>query len=190
MSKMNRRENTPPSLAAKLLKAFLYYEDEFCIADTLHDLYDYKRKTYGKRKADFWYWKQVLVSIPKSHYNGFVWRLAMLKNYIKITIRNLKNHKGYSFINISGLALGMACFIIILFWVHDELNFDQFHKHKDYLYRVIEQQTYEDHTNHVAATPAALAPALSIEIPEVANAMRLFRAPSLLLNHHSKRFSR
>jgi len=57
----------------------------------------------------------------------------MFKNYIKIALRNIKKHKGYSFINIAGLAIGMACCILILLWVQDELDYDQFHKNRSEL---------------------------------------------------------
>ncbi|MFC2136051.1 ABC transporter permease [Bacteroidota bacterium] len=60
----------------------------------------------------------------------------MFKNYLKIAIRNMRKNKGYSFINIFGLALGMACFILISMWVTDELSYDRFHKNIDNLYRV------------------------------------------------------
>ncbi len=60
----------------------------------------------------------------------------MLSNYFKIALRNLKKHKGYSFINVAGLALGLACCVLILFFVQDELSYDRFHTHADRLYRV------------------------------------------------------
>ena len=52
----------------------------------------------------------------------------MFFNYIKIALRNLFKHKAFSFINISGLALGMTCCFLILIWVLDELSFDRFNE--------------------------------------------------------------
>ncbi|OGU56777.1 MAG: hypothetical protein A2V66_00205 [Ignavibacteria bacterium RBG_13_36_8] len=60
----------------------------------------------------------------------------MFKNYLKVLLRNLNKNKGYSFINIFGLALGIACFILITMWVTDELSYDRFHLNIDRLYRV------------------------------------------------------
>jgi hypothetical protein len=51
----------------------------------------------------------------------------MIKNYLKVALRNLIRHKGFSFINITGLALGMSVCILILLWVQDELSYDRFH---------------------------------------------------------------
>ncbi|WP_276498939.1 ABC transporter permease [Pontibacter litorisediminis] len=97
----------------------------------------------------------------------------MIKNYLKMAYRNLMRHKVFSFINISGLALGMTCSILILLWVRDELSVNRFHQDIDNLYRVMEVQSYpgaDDLT--VDATPGPLAEALEREMPEVIHAVR------------------
>ena len=58
----------------------------------------------------------------------------MIKNYFKIALRNLQKNKAFSFLNISGLAIGMASALLILLWVQNEISFDRFHKNKDYIY--------------------------------------------------------
>ncbi len=60
----------------------------------------------------------------------------MLKNYLKIAFRNLFKHKGYSFINITGLAIGIACCVVVFLYVTDELSFDKYHSDLDRIYRV------------------------------------------------------
>jgi len=60
----------------------------------------------------------------------------MFKNYLKIAYRNIKKHIGYSLINVAGLAIGMACCILILLFVFDELSYDKFHENHDRIYRV------------------------------------------------------
>ncbi|PTX14686.1 putative permease [Pontibacter mucosus] len=97
----------------------------------------------------------------------------MIKNYLKIAYRNLMRHKVFSLINISGLALGMTCSILILLWVKDELSVDRFHADLDSLYRVMETQKYPGSDNFTTeATPALLAEALEAEMPEVKHAVR------------------
>jgi len=93
----------------------------------------------------------------------------MFKNYLKITLRNIEKHKGYSFINIVGLAIGIACCILILLWVRDELSFDMYHKNARQIYRVGAQfgPTVE---GRGAYTPPPLAEALLSEFPEVHHA--------------------
>lgn len=96
----------------------------------------------------------------------------MFKNYIKIALRNIKKHKGYSFINISGLAIGMACCILILLWIQDELSFDRFHENAKQIYRcVFEDHTSEKVTRHWRNAPP-LAPTLKAEFPEIMDATR------------------
>ena len=64
----------------------------------------------------------------------------MIRNYLTIAFRNIVRHKVYSIINISGLAIGMACCMLILFWVKGELRYDKFNKNFDDIYRVVENQ--------------------------------------------------
>jgi predicted permease len=112
----------------------------------------------------------------------------MLKNYLKIALRNIKRHKGYSLINITGLALGMACCLLITIWVLDELSFDKFHENAASLYRVEENQHYTGRMFHVNVTPYPLAPALKEEIPEIIDATRYVWAGGLLFRHGDKAF--
>ena len=64
----------------------------------------------------------------------------MFRNYFKAAIRNLWKNKTFSFINITGLALGLACSLIIMLWVNDEYQVDGFHKNGDRLYSIYEKQ--------------------------------------------------
>lgn len=97
----------------------------------------------------------------------------MIKNYLKIALRNFRKQKLFSLINICGLALGMACTILILLWVQDELNFDKFNKNADNIYRVVENQHYAGgEIFPVAVTPGPLAKALNDNYPEIVNSTR------------------
>lgn len=88
----------------------------------------------------------------------------MLKNYFKITIRNLLKHKGYSFINIAGLALGIACFVLISMWVADELSYDKFHENIDRLYRV---NTVVENNRIIPNSSLKLGRELKLRFPEI-----------------------
>jgi len=87
----------------------------------------------------------------------------MIKNYMKITWRNIRNNKIYSFINIMGLAVGMACCILILLWVQDELSFDKFHGNYSDLYRTVPELQGAKY----ASNPLALAGVFKEQYPEV-----------------------
>jgi putative ABC transport system permease protein len=113
----------------------------------------------------------------------------MIANYIKTAFRNFRKYKGYSFINIAGLAVGITCCILILLWVFDELSFDRFHAKTDRLFRVVEEQTYAgDVISKVAVTPAPLAPALIEEFPEIIAAFRYSTAPRFLVRYEDHSF--
>ncbi|MBN1224254.1 MAG: ABC transporter permease, partial [Candidatus Aminicenantes bacterium] len=96
----------------------------------------------------------------------------MIKNYLKVIMRNIRKHKGYSFINITGLAIGMACCLLISIWVLDELSYDRFHENADKIYRVEENQYYAQGEYHVTVTPYPIAPALVEEIPGIKDSTR------------------
>lgn len=98
----------------------------------------------------------------------------MIKSYLKITFRNLAKHKGYSFINMAGLAIGMACCILILLYVTDEVSFDRFHEKGEQIYRINAISSIGATSRHYAHTPPALAPALKESLPEIKNAVRFF----------------
>lgn len=113
----------------------------------------------------------------------------MIKNYLKITLRNLRKHKGYSFINITGLAVGMASTIMILLWVQDELSFDRFHRNADRIYRITD---YEKYSNGEEVTftmnPPALAATLKDEYPEIVEAVRVRKLSNAVIQYGDKCF--
>ncbi len=114
----------------------------------------------------------------------------MLNNYLKIIIRNIRKNKGYSFINIFGLAVGMACCILILLWVKDELSFDRFHDNADVIYRITEHQ-YDSSGDYfpVAVTPWPLAEALKDDFPEIVDSARLRILSGRLISYKDKKFN-
>ncbi len=112
----------------------------------------------------------------------------MLLNYFKVTFRNIMRHKGYAFINVVGLALGLACCLLIMLLVMDELSYDKFHENADYLYRVEQDQNYSGRIYHVNVTPYPMAEGLKTEIPEVKDATPFPYAGTLLLRYGEKAF--
>jgi putative ABC transport system permease protein len=112
----------------------------------------------------------------------------MLKNYLKIALRNLFRHKGYSFINIAGLAVAIACCLLIGFYVIDELGYDRFHKNADRIYRVAAERRRNDDVRLSAWSPVPMGPALQEEIPEVTKAVRFWRAFQPVISYEEKHF--
>jgi predicted permease len=108
----------------------------------------------------------------------------MLHNYIKITFRNIIRHKAYSFLNIGGLAIGMACSIFILLWVQNELSYDRSHKKAGQLYRL----TCSVEDFNAAVTPAGMAEGLQEVMPEIESAVRVSSSKTRLFEANNKRF--
>jgi putative ABC transport system permease protein len=97
----------------------------------------------------------------------------MLTNFFKVAFRNLWRSRGFSAINIVGLAIGMASAIIILLWIQNEVSYDQFHEKKDRIYEVWNQVKNGGVVNSWNNTPKVLARAMERDLPEVANAARV-----------------
>ncbi len=112
----------------------------------------------------------------------------MFKNYLKVALRTLLKHKGYSLLNIAGLSLGMACSMLILLWVQDELSFDRFHQNARNLYRIEQDQPTSQGLFHVNVTPSPLGVTLKNDIPGIVDACRSTDPGTLLLRAGSKVF--
>ncbi|MBK9931158.1 MAG: ABC transporter permease [Saprospiraceae bacterium] len=91
----------------------------------------------------------------------------MLKNFFRTAWRNLLANKTFSLINILGLALGLACSLVILLWLQDELDKDRFHLYDSRLYRVMENQNYSGEISTFESTPGLLAENIVKDIPEI-----------------------
>ena len=101
----------------------------------------------------------------------------MFKNYLKMTIRNLLRHKGYSFINIVGLAIGMACCILLVVYIHSELSFDRYHENADRIYRLCMHSKIGGTEVTWSSSNATTGPALRQGYPEVADTVRFGWVP-------------
>lgn len=112
----------------------------------------------------------------------------MLKNYIKIAYRNFSRHKGYSFINVSGLTLGIACFILIALFIQDEWSYDRYHKNADHIYRIESIDPLDSKAVGNTRMQAPIAPALVKEFPEVVSATRLWPKRNTLISRGNKKF--
>ncbi len=101
--------------------------------------------------------------------------------YFKIALRNIKRYLTYSILNICGMAIGMACAILILLWVQDEWSYDRNFENADELFRVIENQNLTTGGNSlIVPVPGALAKALKEEYPEIIRAVRFCPNPLTL----------
>jgi putative ABC transport system permease protein len=98
----------------------------------------------------------------------------MFKNFLKIALRNIFRHKGYSFINITGLAAGIACCMLIMLYVQDELSYDKYHEKIDQLYRLERKGEFQNQVFHIPVTAHPTGPAFEKDLPEILHAVRIW----------------
>ena len=132
-------------------------------------------KTYTRRISGRPPWK------PPRFMPELIW------NYFKVALRKIRRHKGYSFINISGLAIGMACCFFVFLWVQDELSFDRFHSNAKEIYRVLHNPQSTDIYNSYGSGP--LGPALKADYPEIINFTRMFGEANAPLKYRDQVFN-
>lgn len=112
----------------------------------------------------------------------------MLKNYLKIALRNILKNKLFSFINITGLAIGIAAFLVICLFVRQELSFDTFNRNYENIFRVAGGDNINGKAESYALTPAPLAGALKNKFPEITNTVRIVKSGKILVNTADKYF--
>ncbi|MBN2612552.1 MAG: ABC transporter permease, partial [Bacteroidales bacterium] len=105
----------------------------------------------------------------------------MIRNYFIIALRNIRRFPAHSILNIIGMAIGMACAILILLWVQDEWSYDRHFKNADNLYRVIEKQNLPGgKTQELALAPTPLVNIVKQEYPEIIRTSRYALVPLTL----------
>ena len=113
----------------------------------------------------------------------------MFKNYLKTALRNLIKHKGYSFINITGLAVGIMAFIMIMLNVRYELSYDRYHTKSGQIYRVATRGVLQDNEFDMAVSPAPVGAAFVEEIPGVVQSTRVRNFGYPVIRSNDKVFS-
>ncbi|MGH7600131.1 MAG: ABC transporter permease, partial [bacterium] len=114
----------------------------------------------------------------------------MLKNYLQIALRHLWRHKGYTTLNVAGLAIGMMCCVLILLYVRQETRYDRFHENAERIVRLVSDDEIGDNAVNLSTSPGAAAAALKGEFSEVQQAVRFFKlfGGEAVVNYGEKRF--
>ena len=152
--------HSPPKLAQKILLRFLREELEEEVLGDLDEKFKHTVKNTSAFRAKVNYWYQVLnylrpfaIRKAKSNYSN---QYDMFQSYLKIGWRNLFRNKGYSFINIGGLAVGLAVAMLIGLWINDELSYDRYHRQYKRVAQAMQNQTFNGQTNSQTAIPIPL----------------------------------
>jgi putative ABC transport system permease protein len=184
---MKRKKSHPPRIAGWILKHIAGYEENFALIGDFDEEYQQIARARGTFSARLWFWRQCVRSLPVFVKDSVYWRVIMFKNYLKIAFRSLKKHKGYSFINISGLAIGMAVCVLISMWILNELSYDKFHEKSDRICRIT-MDIEIGGTLHTPVSLTAAGPALVEDFAEVITAARIDRPRRVSIKHEDKTY--
>ena len=187
MSPMNSNIKLP-KMASWLFSRFIPWHDRDSFLCDVAEAYNSIYKKRGRLYAFMWIWLHLLKSFPSYTTTKIYWSLTMFKNYLKITFRNMKRQKGFTFINISGLAIGMACCIIILLWVEHETSWDKFHNNLDRLYRVAFSVKTDDDYFKGEYLPGPLAEDLKMGYPEIIRSTNYRKLGQVVFRVEDKKF--
>jgi putative ABC transport system permease protein len=113
----------------------------------------------------------------------------MFKNYFKTAIRNLWKNKIFSFINILGLAIGLACCILMFLFISNELSYDKFHVHSANIYRVTSIADGTSGKVNLAVTPSPWAPLMQQDYPEIKKYVRLLKDEKSLIGKSGEEYN-
>jgi len=127
----------PPKLAKWIIHQMANSLNKLSIAGDLEEEFNGIVVEKGIIIAQIWYLEQMLILIPTFILSSFYWSIQMFKNYLKTALRYIRRRKLYSIINIFGLAVAMACCILLFSFIRSEINYDRFHKNIKDIYRVL-----------------------------------------------------
>ncbi|MBC8183403.1 ABC transporter permease [candidate division KSB1 bacterium] len=178
---------TPPKAGLWILQKIISKDIRYAALGDFEEIFFSIAEEKNYLSAWMWYWGQVIKSLPSFLFDLVFWNIVMFNSYLKVAYRNLKKHRGFSFINISGLAIGLASCILILLWVQDELSYDRFHTNSDFLYRIESTENFADGKKyHTQMSPVGLASLLAEQIPEIIHASRCTRFGGIHLRYKNK----
>ena len=160
----------PPKRALQFLRWFCREDFLGEIEGDLLELYSLRSETVNPAKARQQFWWDVLRSFRPVNFKQFGFTLfssGMYKNYLITSIRNFGRHKSSFLINLTGLSTGLACTLLILLWVEDELRFDTFYPQAGQMYKVLGRFAYSDNVEIGEGVPGPLADLLKEDYPEI-----------------------
>jgi putative ABC transport system permease protein len=141
----------------------------------------------GRGSARLWFWGQVVKSLPFFLFDRFWWAFVMARAYLIVAWRDLKKNKIFAAINIFGLSAGLACGILVLLFVQNELSFDRYHENADNIYRVVRKRIAAAGEEYSTITPWIMKDLILNNFSEVRSACRLVFHSEFIFEYGEKR---
>jgi putative ABC transport system permease protein len=178
----------PPRIPQLILSRFIPRSENTYLSGDFDEIFNSILERRGKRAADRWYWIQLFHWIPLILSHSIHWSIIMFKNYLKVTLRNLKRQKGYALINLAGLSVGITCALLIILVVQYEFKYESHHENAHRIYRINVEHKRADQVNRVTYSPVPLAETLKAELPEVTHFTRFNNITHNLMTYKDRKF--
>lgn len=190
---MKKRSDHPPRIAQRFLRWFCREEHLEVLLGDLEELFHQRIKTESRLSAQFAYFKDVLslfrpFAFKKIKSPNILKQRDMLWNNLKIAWRNLLKNRLQSGINILGLSIGVAVFLLLLQYVHFEKSYDTWHENYQDIYRLRFDRIYEDKHDKSAGITPFVGPYLAAEFPEIQAYTKLWSVDNSIIKYKDKAF--
>jgi len=155
----------PPKKALNFLLGFMDQEEQESFKEYVSSVYGELLSKKDLKAARCWFWSQFIRSLPGLVITSMQGSLSMLLNYLKVAVRNMTRKKLMTFINVSGLMLGISCCLLAVLYVSDELSYDRFHENQDTLFRIT-RVLYDNSDGSIRHRDPDMVPAMAEDLTE------------------------
>ena len=131
-----KKQPCPSRIAEVLLRKFLPERERNDLHGDYAEYYREISDSRGRFYANLWYWMQIVILIFVSAWKSLRWSLVMIRNYFRSALRHIVKHKVHTLIKMAGLAVGVACCVLIFLYVRTESSYDRYHEDVDRIFRV------------------------------------------------------
>lgn len=181
-------------LGERLLSFYCHPDFQEDIKGDLEEYYFFNLEERGQNYASRKYLTDVVLlfrlSLLRNNWlSQNLTNIAMVKNNLKVAYRSMMQHKFYSFLNLSGLAVSVAASILIAVFVQHELSYDSYHKESENIYRIATHLKFGDNEFRISAAPAPMAETLKNEYPEIVEAGRWRSDFTAMIEHNNQFFN-
>ncbi len=181
------KRKSPPFFLAWLLGCMIDSDTRYSAMGDFEERFHGIADEKGRLRACLFFWAQIILLLPAFLKNLIHRSIEMFRNNFKIGFRNIRKHKGFSFLHIAGMAIGLALFILIALYIQFELSFDRFHTNIDQIFRVEQILAHESGSEPSAGCPTPLSGAFKADIPEFEEVTRFINWGNPLVTTYDNR---
>ena len=178
----------PPGFLLSIFRLFVGSEKSHLLNGDFEEIYNDIYLKKGRIRAHLWFYSHFLLTLPPVMIRSIKWRIAMFKNYLKTTLRNIKRYKFFSLINITGLALGLASCILIFLYIRFELSYDKYNKNADRIYRFAVDANLGGQSLNIPKASVKMVESIKSNFPEVLDAVMFMRRDNVQVGYKDIRF--